>query len=146
MTMAWGKNNRDTHVEVDALIGPQVTIRGDVTFAGGLYVEGRVVGQITAEEGGESTLTLAENAVVQGQVRARVIVIAGRLEGDAWASERIELTPTARVNGNIHYQVVEMQAGAQLTGRLIHATAEAGEAGRTAPIAEPAAELSAAEA
>jgi len=38
------------------------------------------------------------------------------------ATEKVELTPSARVNGNVHYQVVEMNAGAQLNGRLIHAS------------------------
>ncbi|MBN8798675.1 MAG: cell shape determination protein CcmA, partial [Stenotrophomonas nitritireducens] len=33
--------------------------------------------------------------------------------------------PTARVNGNVHYQVVELGAGAQPNGRLVHATAMA---------------------
>ena len=53
-----------------------------------------------------------------------MVVISGRLDGDVHASEKVELTPTARVTGNIHYQVVEMNAGAQLTGRLIHGNAQ----------------------
>ena len=40
------------------------------------------------------------------------------------ASERVELAAKARVVGNVHYRVVEMRAGATLTGRLIHADAE----------------------
>jgi putative peptide zinc metalloprotease protein len=37
-----------------------------------------------------------------------------------------ELAAKARVTGNVHYRVVEMHAGAQLTGRLVHAEASAG--------------------
>ena len=40
---------------------------------------------------------------------------------DVFSSERIELAAKARVRGNIHYKVVEMAAGAMITGRLIHA-------------------------
>ena len=61
-----------------------------------------------------------------------MVVINGELQGDVFASERVELAAKARVVGNVHYQVVEMRAGATLTGRLIHADAEpAAQAGPT---------------
>lgn len=123
--MFGSKSGRDGHLVVDALIGPQVVIRGDVVFSGGLYVEGRIIGKVIAEEGSNATLTLAEQGSIEGEVRAKVVVLSGRLEGDVHSEERVELTATARVTGNVHYQVVEMNAGAQLTGRLIHAGAVA---------------------
>jgi len=117
------KSSRDGQLVVDALIGSQVVIRGDVEFSGGLYVEGRIQGKVVALEGaGGANLTLAENGIIDGEIRAQVVVISGRMDGDVHASERVELTPSARVNGNVHYQVVEMSAGAQLNGRLIHAS------------------------
>lgn len=121
--MFGNKSGRDGQLVVDALIGPQVTIRGDVLFSGGLYVEGRILGKVLAEDGASATLTLAEHGHIEGEVRATVVVLSGRLDGDVHASERVELTPTARMTGNVHYEVVEMNAGAQLTGRLIHAAA-----------------------
>ena len=57
-------------------------------------------------------------------MHAPVVMINGRLDGDVHAAERIELAAKARVLGNVHYRVVEMNAGAQLTGRLVHADAE----------------------
>lgn len=118
------KSSRDGQLVVDALIGNQVVIRGDVEFSGGLYVEGRIHGKVIAQEGASAaTLTLAEHGVIEGEIRAQVVVISGRLDGDVHATEKVELTPSARVNGNVHYQVVEMNAGAQLNGRLIHASA-----------------------
>ncbi|MBD9535661.1 polymer-forming cytoskeletal protein [Stenotrophomonas sp. ATCM1_4] len=123
--MFGSKSSRDNHLVVDALIGPQVEIRGDVVFSGGLYVEGRILGKVIVEDGGNGTLTLAEQGHIEGEVRATVVVLSGRLDGDVHASERIELTPSARVTGNVHYQVVEMSAGAQLNGRLVHAAAMA---------------------
>ena len=118
------KSNRDGQLVVDALIGNQVVIRGDVEFSGGLYVEGRIHGRVIAQDGASAaTLTLAEHGVIEGEIRAQVVVISGRLDGDVHATEKVELTPSARVNGNVHYQVVEMNAGAQLNGRLIHASA-----------------------
>jgi len=114
--------------QVDTLIGSQVVLHGDLHFSGGLYVEGRIVGKVIAEDGQRATITLAEQGSIEGEVRAPVVIINGRLDGDVYASERVELAAKARVQGNVHYQVVEMLAGSVLTGRLIHAGAHEGHA------------------
>ncbi|ROU04526.1 bactofilin family protein [Lysobacter enzymogenes] len=111
--------------QVDTMIGSHVVIRGDLQFSGGLYIEGRIIGKLIAVDGQPASLTLAENGSIEGEVRAPVVVINGSLQGDVYASERIELAAKARVEGNVHYKVVEMTAGSQLTGRLIHADAAA---------------------
>lgn len=106
--------------QVDTLIGPQVVIRGDFHFAGGLYVEGRIVGKVIASNGEAAQITIAEGGVVEGEIRAPNVIINGQLVGDAHG-DHVELHPKARVNGNVHYKVIEMIAGSTLTGRLIHA-------------------------
>ena len=110
---------------VDTLIGPGVVIHGDIEFTGGLYVEGRIQGKVTATPGKPATLILAEHGAIEGEVHAPVVVINGELTGDVHAAERVELAAQARVAGNVHYSVVEMSAGAQLTGRLVHVQAQA---------------------
>jgi cytoskeletal protein CcmA (bactofilin family) len=117
------KTPRGNGHAVETLIGPHAVIRGDIVFTGGLYVEGTIHGKVQAEDGAQAVLTIAANGVIEGEVRAPVVVIAGRMVGDVHAAERIELAAQARVQGNIHYKVVEMAAGAMLTGRLIHADA-----------------------
>ena len=114
---------RDGHA-VDTMIGAEVTIRGDIEFSGGLYVEGRIVGKVVAIGEERAVLMLAEQGSIEGEVRAPVVMVDGRLEGDVHASERVELAAKARVLGNVYYKVVEMTAGAQLTGRLVHAEAQ----------------------
>ncbi len=142
--MFGSKSGRDGQTVVDTLIGPQVVIRGDMKFSGGLYVEGRIIGKVIADEGSKATLTLSDQGSIEGEVRAPVVIINGQLVGDVHASERVELAPNARVQGNVHYQVVEMSAGAQLTGRLVHAAAT--QALPSPDEAEPALEPSTADA
>ncbi|KAF1697297.1 MULTISPECIES: polymer-forming cytoskeletal protein [Pseudoxanthomonas] len=120
-----GKSTQRDGFAIDTLIGPDVVVRGDLEFSGGLYVEGRIVGKVQAAAGKPASLILSENGVIEGEIHAPVVVINGELTGDVHASERIELAPKARVQGNVHYAVVEMSAGAQLTGRLVHAQAQA---------------------
>jgi len=121
------KTNKPTQIregQVDTMIGPQVVIRGDLHFSGGLYIEGRVIGKLVAQDGQPASLTLAENGSIEGEVRAPIVVLNGELNGDVYASERVELAAKARVQGNVHYKVVEMTAGSMLTGRLIHVDAQ----------------------
>jgi len=122
--------SKPAHIDgqVDTLVGAQVVIHGDLKFSGGLYVEGRIVGKVIAEEGQRATITLAENGSIEGEVRAPVVILNGRLDGNVYATERVELAAKARVQGNVYYQVVEMLAGSVLTGRLIHAGAHEGHA------------------
>ena len=111
---------------VETLIGPRVVIRGDVHFSGGLYVEGTIQGAVIADEGcPDAVVTLAQNGVIEGEVRAPHVIVNGQLRGDVYATGRIELAVNARVQGNIYYQVVEMAAGAMISGRLIHGEAPA---------------------
>lgn len=117
------KSPRNGNHAVETLVGPHAVIRGDVSFTGGLYVEGTIHGKVLAEDGSAAVITIADSGHVEGEVRAPVVVINGRMTGDIYAAERIELAANARVNGNIHYKVVEMAAGAMITGRLIHADA-----------------------
>ena len=105
---------------VDTLVGAQVVLRGDVQFAGGLYLEGQVFGRVLADPGAMATVTVAPRGVVEGEVRAPVVVIQGRVKGDVHASERLELGAGAKVEGNLHYAVIEMAAGASITGNLVH--------------------------
>ena len=77
---------------IDTLIGPEVVIRGDLEFSGGLYVEGRILGKVVAAEGKPASLLLAEQGTVEGEIRAPVVIINGTLVGDVHAGERNEHT------------------------------------------------------
>lgn len=105
---------------VETLIGPHVVIQGDLLFSGGLYIEGKVHGKVIAEAGADSLLTLAAGGIIEGEINAPKVVISGRVIGDLRSSERIELTETAHIQGDIHYRLIEITAGAAVSGQLIH--------------------------
>ncbi len=107
-------------VSVDTLIGPQVVVRGDLRFSGGLYLEGQLIGRAIAEDGTAASVTVANRGRVEGELHAPVVIINGTVVGDVHATERLELGPEARVEGSLFYTVVEMAAGASVSGRLVH--------------------------
>jgi len=112
------KESRATH-EGTTLIASGTTIKGDISFNGRLHVDGKIDGAIRGD-GAQAMLTLSEHAVVTGEVQAPHIVIDGAITGDVTASERLELASNARVEGNVYYKLLEMSAGAQINGKMVH--------------------------
>jgi cytoskeletal protein CcmA (bactofilin family) len=110
---------------IDSLIGAGTRIEGNVTFAGGLRVDGEVKGDVTALPEQPSTLVVSEKARIEGEIRVSHLVVNGTIEGPLHVSEFLELQANSRVRGDIHYSTLEMHLGAVVEGRLVPRTAEA---------------------
>lgn len=111
-----------THV--DTLIGSATRIKGNVSFSGGLHVDGNIVGHVIGDEDGKTSLALSEQGNIKGEVRVPHILVNGKVEGDIYASERVELASNARVDGNVYYNRMQLNEGAEINGQLIHRSAD----------------------
>lgn len=110
---------------VDTLIGRQTEILGDVRFAGGLYVDGRIKGTVSTGSGDASaTMSVSETGVIEGDVRVPNVVLNGTVIGDVHASEKLVLNAKAKVTGTVYYKVLQMEPGATINGQLVHDTGE----------------------
>jgi len=109
---------------IDTLIGAKTDLKGDIVFTGGLRVDGKVRGNITAKGDGNSTLVLSENAMVTGNVTVPHIITNGTIKGNVRAAERIELQPKAEISGDVYYKVIEMSLGAVINGNLLREAVE----------------------
>jgi cytoskeletal protein CcmA (bactofilin family) len=114
------KKSSKPQSRIDSLIGAGTKIEGDVTFTGGLRVDGEVKGNVraTGEQGG--TLVISEHARIEGEVHVSHVVINGTIIGPVYSSEFLELQPRARVTGDVQYSSLEMHLGAIVQGRLVH--------------------------
>ena len=97
-------------------------IEGNVTFSGGLRVDGEVRGNISSDKGQSGTLVISEQASVEGEISVGHVVINGVVVGPVFAGESLELLPNARVTRDVEYHQLEMQQGAVVQGRLVHQT------------------------
>ena len=129
-------------VAIQTLVGSDTRIEGNLRFEGGCHVDGLIDGSVTA--GDEAYLSVSEQGRVQGNVSVPRLGLSGTVEGDVYVSDRAELGPTARVNGNVHYNLIEIAAGAEINGKLIKETpaasrSQAAEKQRSASesVAEP---------
>ncbi len=115
----FGRKKR-RHTVVDTLVGANTKISGDLMFSGGCHVDGTVNGNVTADPESESALSISEDGNIEGGVTVPYVVLHGIVRGDLFASQRVELGPTARVIGNVYYNLIEMAIGAEINGKLVH--------------------------
>jgi len=108
------------HTVVDTLVGANTRISGDLHFSGGCHVDGTVNGSVTADPDSKSALSISEGGNVDGGVTVPYVVLNGIVRGDVFANQRVELGPTARVIGNVYYNLIEMAIGAEINGKLVH--------------------------
>ena len=112
-------NKKRKAAKIDSLIGQNTEMQGDVVFSGGLHVDGKVKGNVVANDK-SSLLTLSDQGVIEGEVRVPNVILNGHVIGDVYADERIELAAQARVTGNVYYALIEMAIGAEVNGKLVH--------------------------
>jgi len=105
---------------VDSLVGSNSTVIGDLNFEGGCHVDGTVKGNVGANSAGSSALSISEHGTIEGAVTVPYVILHGIVRGDVYAHQRIELGPTARVIGNVYYNLIEMAIGAEINGKLVH--------------------------
>ena len=105
---------------VQTLIGPDTKVNGDIHFRGHCHLDGVVKGNVSADPDTGSILSIAEAGTVDGGVTVPFVVLKGIVKGDVFASQRVELGSTARVIGNVYYNLIQMAEGAEINGKLVH--------------------------
>ena len=123
-------NNKPARI--DTLIGKAAHIHGDIEFAGGMHLDGSIVGNVRSDRAPGSTLSVSEGGSIEGMVDVPNIRLDGTVKGDIHAPGRVVLGATARVEGNLFYGVIEMTLGAQIMGKLTQVAPE-GAAAAVAP-------------
>ena len=115
------KKHAPPQKRIDCLIGAGTTVQGDVTFTGGLRIDGIVRGNVTTANGESGTLVVSEQARVDGEIKVSHVVVNGMVNGPIVANDFLELQAKANVQGDIEYRTLEMHLGAVVQGRLNHA-------------------------
>jgi cytoskeletal protein CcmA (bactofilin family) len=98
-----------------ARIGRSVTIKGELTGAEDLFVDGAVEGSIELRSHG---LTVGPNGRVHANIVAQDVVIFGKVEGNVRGNERVELKRSAVLHGDIFTQRIVIEDGAFLKGGI----------------------------
>lgn len=119
-----------------AMIGEGISVTGDVTANSNLKIEGRIEGRSVNSS---QDVEVAETGVIKASIIAKVVRIAGAVAGDISGSEKVVISKSGRVQGNISAPRVQLDDGALFRGSIDMNPAEPARA------AKPAATKAAAE-
>ena len=117
----FSRESRQT--SIDTLIDKTVRVHGDVEFVGGLHLDGSIAGNVRSDQAPNSTLSISETGSIEGTVEVPNVLLKGTVKGDIHARGRVVLGAAARVEGSVHYGVIEMTLGAQIMGKLMQVSA-----------------------
>ncbi|RDX35272.1 polymer-forming cytoskeletal protein [Kangiella sp. HD9-110m-PIT-SAG06] len=112
------KNKRKSN-NVDTLIADGTCINGDMSFAGALFVDGEINGEVKGDTEKQSVLSIGVHGKIKGNISTPYAIIFGQVDGDVYVTEKIDLKPGAKINGDLYYKVIEMNAGAEVNGKMV---------------------------
>ena len=121
-----GKNDRESGAAAAAqpgkrgvfsVIGPDVTITGNVAATADLHVDGRIDGDVDC-----GNLVQGTESVIAGSVRAETARLAGTIEGSV-SGRQLTIERSSRIAGDIQYESISIENGASIDGRLKHVSA-----------------------
>ena len=95
-----------------SVLGADTAIKGDITASADLHIDGHVEGDITC-----ASLVQGDASEILGAVKADSARLAGTVRGQITARELVILR-SARIHGDVHYEALTIEQGAQVDGRL----------------------------
>jgi cytoskeletal protein CcmA (bactofilin family) len=99
--------------DFETILSPDIEFSGNISFARPFMIRGKVTGNIDAT----GLLVIDEQAVVNADISADRVVIKGSVTGNVSGRERVEITVTGRLDGNVTTPEVFMETGCVFNGQ-----------------------------
>ena len=109
----------DAHIDVfeeedfDTILSPDIDFSGTLHFEKPFLIRGKVSGEISAK----GLLVVDGDAVVNANINASRVIIRGYVKGDVTAAEKVEVTVTGKLEGNVSAPEIFMESGCAFNGR-----------------------------
>ena len=108
-----------TQERFDTLIGRTTTIHGRLVLLDSVRIDGKVLGNIETAPGNKISVAIGASGEAVGDITAYRIMVAGKVEGNIYATERVEFHKDSLVHGDISYGSIAVEHGARLLGLVI---------------------------
>jgi len=95
--------------------GQSITIKGELSGAEDLTVEGQVEGKITLPD---NVLTVGKGARITAEVVAKAVIVLGHLTGNVTVKDKFELSAGGSMQGNVKAPRIAMADGAVFNGKV----------------------------
>ena len=106
--------NKDVKIEgkLGTIIGRGTKIEGTLTVEGSTRIDGTVTGKLISND----VITIGPNGQVKAEVKAKSIIVGGRVEGNLEADEKIELQSKSELQGDLIAKSLLVEHGAVFHG------------------------------
>ncbi len=94
-----------------SVIGPDLTINGNLTSQGQVQIDGKVEGDIRATH-----IIVGERANITGSIIAEEVVVRGHVMGSV-RGKRVMLQAQSHVEGDIYHKALAIEQGAFFEGK-----------------------------
>ena len=98
-----------------ATIGRTLVIKGEISGAEALYIDGRIEGKISLPD---NRITIGRNGSVQANIVAREVVVMGKVNGNIDCSDRVDIRSEGSVTGDVSTVRISVEDGAVLKGGI----------------------------
>lgn len=98
-----------------ACLGASVHVKGHISGAEDLQIDGKVEGPVTLDG---QRLTVGRTGQLQSEIRAREVVVYGKITGNLHAKDRVEIKRDGSVIGDINTARISIEDGAYFKGRI----------------------------
>jgi cytoskeletal protein CcmA (bactofilin family) len=98
-----------------ATIGRSLVIKGEISGAEALYIDGRIEGVINVPE---NRVTIGRNGSIQANINARELVIMGKVNGNVECSDRLDIRGEGSLTGDVVTQRISVEDGAVMRGSI----------------------------
>ena len=105
---------------IDSLISATTRLDGNVSFSGGLRIDGHVRGDVVASDATGGLLVIGEHGRIDGNVVVGHLIVNGTVQGAMTVAGVVELQSKARISGEVRYRSLELQKGAVIEGIVSH--------------------------
>ncbi|MCL2444313.1 MAG: polymer-forming cytoskeletal protein [Treponema sp.] len=99
--------------DFDTILSPDIDFTGTLRFEKPFLIRGKVSGEIDAT----GLLVIDEDAIVNANIHALRVLIRGHVKGDVTAVEKVEVTVTGKLSGNVTAPEIYMETGCVFNGR-----------------------------
>lgn len=119
------KSMMSSQERFDTIIGRTTQIYGRLVLLDSVRIDGKVEGNIETTKENKVTVAIGPTGEVSGDITAHRVMVAGKVEGNIYASERVEFHKDSVVHGDISYGSIAVEHGARLLGLVIQNPANA---------------------
>jgi cytoskeletal protein CcmA (bactofilin family) len=108
-------SNTSPTAAVPATIGKSLQIKGEVTGSESLYIDGNVEGAINSPD---NRVTVSRDAQVSANITAREVVVFGKVSGNIYASDHVDIRSEGWLTGDVTAQRISVGDGAFFKGGI----------------------------